>query len=138
MAFTPLSIFSEFLEQAGGAGRSNNSQAASWWYDLELHLCRRLSLGGDPPSSNPCSWLCEQKPLDLRQECVAVNVYWIKELCQTDIFFFLDALFIPGTTKLNQSQTGLIFAPGGRLAVSAGICSCHGLKVWLSRGQGIS
>lgn len=89
MAFTPLSIFSEVLEQAGGTGRSNSSQAASWWYDLGLHLCRRLSLGGDLPYSNPRSWLCEQKPLDLGQQCVDVNVYWMKELCLTDIFWVL-------------------------------------------------
>lgn len=26
------------------------------------------------PSSNPCSWLSEQKSLDLVEECVGVNV----------------------------------------------------------------
>lgn len=109
MAFTPLSIFSEFLEQTGGTGRSNSSQLASWWYDLGLHPCRRLSLGGDLPSSNPCSWLCEWKPLDLGQECVDVNMDWIKELGLTDIFF--GVLSIPGTTKLKPSQTGLSLHP---------------------------
>lgn len=65
---------------------------------------------------------------------MAVDVYWIKELCQTDIFFFWMLFLIPGI----QPISGLILAPRGYLAVSAGICSCHGLKVWLSRGQGIS
>lgn len=51
---------------------------------------------------------------------------------------FLDARFVPGTTKLNQSQTSLIFASTGHLAVSAGICSCHSLRVWLARARDIS
>lgn len=43
-----------------------------------------------PSSSNPCSWLCEQKPLlDLGQEPVDVNVYWINELCLTDGIFWM-------------------------------------------------
>lgn len=131
MAFTPLSIFSEFLEQTGGTGRSNSSQLASWWYDLGLHPCRRLSLGGDLPSSNPCSWLCERKPLDLGQECVDVNVDWIKELGLTDIFFRCSF-----HTRNHQAQAisdRFESASRGHWVVSAGICSCHSLRVWLSR-----
>jgi hypothetical protein len=39
-----------------------------------------------------------------------VNVYWMKELLSNR--HFLDALFILGTAKLKQSQTGFILHPG--------------------------